>query len=175
MKSPQPSVAILIRDTFPPVSRPPDTELTVHGDECFYCSALIEAFKHEKGELFSAERARWLLGELSLLSPSGFRWILPSYLTAIFADEANLDLGEFLAYHFCRTRSRDEEAEREARMAVLSSTQLDCLIHLLLLIRSKLGSAHHESVDEAISFLRDRRDRRSESSAPERLAGIGAN
>lgn len=163
------SLAIQIREAFPPVSRPPDTELTVHGDECVHCSSLRDEFKDERGGIFSPDRARWLLGELSMLSPSGFQWILPSYLAAIFADDANLDLGEFLAYHFGGTCREDEEAERDARVAVLSRTQIDCLIEVLLWIRAELGSVYSESVDEAISFLSNRINRIAEQ------AGTGSN
>ena len=157
MKSPALSLAMHIREAFPPVSRPPDTELTVHGDECFYCSALIEEFKDVRDDTFSPERARWLIGELSLLSPSGFRWALPSYLAAVFVDDADQILGEFLAYHFCVKCREDEETEREARVKILSCAQIDCLIKVLLEIRSMLGSIYYDSVDEAISYLSNRR------------------
>jgi hypothetical protein len=166
MKSTGRSVASLIQEAFPPVSRPSDSELTVHGEACRFCSLVIEDFKDEKGVAFAPERARLLLGELSTLSPAGFRWVLPSYLAAIFADEANLDLGEFLAYHFCGELREDEQAEREAPVQVLSDLQIDCLIRILSEIRSALGSAYHESADEAVAFLSHRRKGLAEKDAP---------
>jgi hypothetical protein len=146
--------------------------LTVHGDACRFCSGVIEDFKDEKGVTFTPERARSLLGELSILSPSGFRWVLPSYLTAIFVDEANLDLGEFLAYHFCGELREDEQAERDARVHVLSGLQIDCLIRILSEIRSALGSPYYESVDEAVSFLSRRRKQLAEQDAAGQPLGL---
>ena len=163
MKSPAQSLAMRIREAFPPVSRPPDAELTVHGDDCFHCSALIDEFKDEREGTFAPERARWLVGELSLLSPSGFRWALPSYLTAVFADDADQDLGEFLAYHFCGGLRDDEAAEREACVRVLSEDQMECLIRVLHMVRSNLGSVCFSHVDEAIAFLKQRRTRIAEA------------
>ncbi len=157
MKSAESSVVSQIWKAFPPVSRPPDSELTVHGDECAYCFCLVEDLNDLRGDTFGADQARRLIGDLLLLSPSGFRWAIPSYLAAIFTDNANLDLGEFLAYHCCGKLSADEEAQREARIAPLSCTQIDCLIMVLLEVRSMLGSIYYDSVDEAVSFLSVRR------------------
>ena len=151
-----------IREAFPPVTRPPDAELTVHGSDCFHCSALIDEFKDERGGTFSTERARWLVGELSLLSPAGFRWALPSYLAAVIADDADQDLGEFLAYHFCGDPRADEAAEREARVRVFSKDQIDCLIQILHKVRSMLGSVYFSDVDEAITFLNQRKTKFAE-------------
>ena len=162
MKSPAQSLAMQLRAAFPPVSRPADAELTVHGEDCFYCSALIDEFKDEREGTFSTERARWLVGELSLLSPSGFRWVLPSYLAAIFADDADQDLGEFLAYHFCGDPRPDEAAERDARVRMLSEDQIDCLIQILHKVRSNLGSIYYSDVDEAITFLMQRKTKFAE-------------
>jgi hypothetical protein len=166
MKSSRPSFASQIREAFPPVSRPSDSELTVHGDACYSCSTVIQDFKDEREATFSPEQARYLLGELSLLSPSGFRWVLPAYLAAIFAKRANLDLGEFLAYHFCGACTEDEEAAREARVHMLSAVQIDCLIRVLTKIRSALGSVYFDSVDEAIDFLSLRKSRIAEQDNP---------
>jgi hypothetical protein len=162
MKSPAQSLAMQIREAFPLVSRPPDAELTVHGNDCFHCSALVDEFKDERGGTFSPERACWLVGELSSLSPSGFRWALPSYLAAVIADDADQDLGEFLAYHFCGDPRADEAAEREARVRVLSEGQIDCLIQVLHLVRSNLGSVYFSDVDEAITYLKMRKTRLAE-------------
>jgi hypothetical protein len=164
MKSPAQSLAIQIREVFPPVSRPPDAELTVHGNACFHCSALIDEFKDERGEIISPERVRWLVGELSLLSPSGFRWALPSYLAAVIADDSDQDLGEFLAYHFCGETRADEEAERQACVRVLSEGQMDCLIQVLHLVRSNLGSGYFSDVDEAIMYLKQQKATLAEQS-----------
>ena len=153
-----------IREVFPPVSRPPDAELTVHGNDCFHCSALIDEFKDERGEIFSPERVRWLVGELSLLSPSGFRWALPSYLAAVIADGADQELGEFLAYHFCGDSRADEAAERQACVRVLSEGQMDCLIQVLHLVRSNLGTGYFSDVDEAITYLKQQKTTLAEQS-----------
>ena len=166
MKSPAQSLAVQIREAFPPVSRPPDAELTVHGNDCFHCSALIDEFKDERGGTFSPEHARWLVGELSLLSPSGFRWALPSYLAAVIGDDADQDLGEFLAYHFCGDPRADEADEREARVRVLSEDQIDCLIQILHKVRSNLGSVYFSDVDEAITFLNQRKTKFAEQGVP---------
>jgi hypothetical protein len=85
----------LISDAFPPVGRP--SRITVHVEGCYQCSWAIEELRLEQGSLLGDEAVRWLLGELSVLSAEGFRWVLPSYLNAIVGDGSNIDLGEFLA------------------------------------------------------------------------------
>jgi hypothetical protein len=49
---------------------------------------------------------------------------------------------------------------------VLSDLQIDCLIRILSEIRSALGSAYHESADEAVAFLSHRRKGLAEKDAP---------
>lgn len=87
---------------------------------------------------------------------------------AILADESNLDLGEFLAYHFRAELREDEEAEREARVQVLSTGQIDCLIRILTEVRVALGSVYFDNVDEAIAYLAQRKIRIAEQAAPDR-------
>jgi hypothetical protein len=159
MKSHAQSLSERIRKAFPLVERPDDAELTVHGEPCAFCSGLLDDLGETRGKEIPADRVRCLFGELSCLSPAGFRWALPSYLDAIFADDANLELGEFLAYHFCGELRADEDAEREARTQILTPEQIDCLVLVLRELRAEYGRVYFDSFDEAIAFLQQRRDK----------------
>ena len=147
----------LIRDAFPPVGKP--SRITVHGDKCYQCSWTIEELRSEQSALLSNKGVRWLLGELSILSAEGFRWVLPSYLDAIVTDDANIDLGEFLAYHFkvYGSVTESEAHEQIERINILNLNQVDCLIQVLHYIREELGDIYFGDVDEAINCLAARR------------------
>ena len=142
----------LIQEAFPPVDRP--NNLTVHGNECFQCSWLNDELKEERESTLSTNAVRWLIGELSLLSPEGFRWILPSYLEAVISYDSDSDLGEFLAYHFSGDNSGSELQEHIERLNILSNNQIICLIDVLSYIRKGLGEVYYSDVDKAISTLK---------------------
>lgn len=156
----------LIRDAFPPVGKP--ARITVHGEDCHECSWTIEELRSEQNSLLSNKGVRWLLGELSILSAEGFRWVLPSYLDAIVTDDANSDLGEFLAYHFkvYESVSESEAQARIDRINILNLDQVDCLIQVLHYIREELGHVYNEDVDEAISCLAARKQKLTEHGSP---------
>lgn len=156
----------LIRDAFPPVGKP--SRITVHAEGCYQCSWTIEELRLEQGGLLGDKAVRWLLGELSVLSAEGFRWVLPSYLNAIVADDGNMDLGEFLAYHF---KDYDSVSESEVqaqieRINILNLDQVDCLIQVLQYIRGELGDVYYEDVDEAIRCLAARKSKPTEQAVP---------
>lgn len=157
MKSSEKSLSMKIEVAFPPIDRPLDSDLTVHGPACIQCGSLLEEFKNERDSTFSLDRARWLVGELSLLSPSGFHWIMPSYLKAVISKDADDEIGEFLAYYFC---SFDAESDQEKRnklscIGSLTGPQAECLICVLLAFRKKANPAYHNSIDEAICILKE--------------------
>ena len=149
----------LVRETFPPIGRP--SEITVHGEACRECSWTLEELAGERGSRLSQDGVRWLLGELSTLSPEGFRWVLPSYLGAILEDENNDDLGEFLAYHCARVGGDREVLELHRQLDVLSVPQIRCLIEVLRYVREELGEIFFSDVDAAISNLRGQAERRA--------------
>jgi hypothetical protein len=155
MKSSKTSLSKKIGGAFPPIDRPLDSDLTVHGPACYQCGALLEEFKNERNMTFSLDRARWLVGELSLLSPSGFQWIMPSYLKAVISKDSDYDLGEFLAYYFCSFDGESDQEKHNKSFCIesLSESQVECLICVLLAYRRKANQVYYDSIDEAVCVL----------------------
>lgn len=106
--------------------------------------------------MLSDSGVRWLLGELSILSPEGFRWVLPSYLDAILVDDADTELAEFLAYHFTGDYGETDRIETEARINILTINQVNCLIMIMGFLRENLGEIYYSDVDQSVKTLKTR-------------------
>ena len=162
-----------IRRCFPAVEKPLPEFLTVHGDGCTQCSFLKEELALIAGPRIERDDVWLLFGELSLLSPQGFRWVLPYYMESILAVDADSMLVEFLAYHFSVSGSEEEQAQLKNRMDFLSCEQIACIQEVLRVGREELGRIWYNDFDSAIQYLQVIRTERAEQVVPPKSGRAG--
>jgi len=142
----------------PYVDRPVD--ITVHGENCHFCSLVLEGLEGELGPAITNKGVRWLQGDLGCLTVSGFRWALPSYLNAVISGDEDLELGEYLVYYFTVEGVSEEEIKhRENCINILNSKQIMCVISVLKYVsfeqEESFGSnALSKDIERAIDMLR---------------------
>src|SRR3990167_1862995 len=113
---------------FPFVPKPEGLEISFHKVGCHECDYLREDLADVKGSEVDANALRTVVQEMSSLSAKGWRWILPSYLRHCLSVDSTYDdmETEFLIYNL--RPDLKYQKDTIARLSLLNSRQIDCLI-----------------------------------------------
>ena len=149
-----PSLLAQIPDQFPYVTRPDDSDLTIHGVKCIFCEGILEELKDHREAHVSKLDSRVFINELSTLSLDGFRWALPSYLNAILSDDPDTDLAEFFVYFFSADTPEKEIDEYNSKVGIFTVGNLEFLENVLSHVGSYLGDIYEDDVAKGIGEIR---------------------
>lgn len=143
-----------VEQAFPYVPRPALKDISFHRDECAHCEmSFKELAQHSNPEL-PREVVRYLFDELTTLSASATRWVLPSYLRHVLSEAPEMRTAtEFLIYNLAP--SPEYEAETKQRLSLLNARQIQCLLALVCYWQQHeyWGSYCSEELDRAKHFL----------------------
>jgi hypothetical protein len=119
-----------IEELFPMVSTPDPIEQVLHDPQCPECSELANDL-HSSPYCLGGALVRKLHQELSHLSATGWKWLLPIYLRYCLSDEAiyNRFETEFLIFNLSPSARFEEDTRR--RLELITGEQLQVLIDLL--------------------------------------------
>jgi hypothetical protein len=146
-----------INDVFPIMEMPASAKLTYHQDDCYLCAEVHRFLDASRNMEVDDALIRFLHQELSHLSPTAFRWILPYYLKFCLSSGGKFSQEEtyFLVYYL----SPDPEFQDDVcrRLSALDASQKSCLVDFLKWCKGNEDWVEiAEDIDRAIKFLSKR-------------------
>jgi hypothetical protein len=148
-----------IETAFPILEMPSTDSLVIHDASCPDCSDLLIDLESWRGQAITDDEIRLIHQNLSHLSPSTWRWILPHYLRFCLTPiaEYNRMETEFLVYALSPEPEFVEVTWN--KLSLLSEKQLACLVWFFEWLAN-----HHfwreycpENIVSALRFLRTKR------------------
>jgi hypothetical protein len=120
-----------IEEAFPRVEMPKSKAIVEHAEGCIRCGMLAEDIESYRDKPLDQAFFRSIHQELSLLSASGWAWLLPHYLPYCLQPEvlAGGSEVEYFVYNMCPHESSEEGSL--AHLSALKPQQLACAIHFL--------------------------------------------
>lgn len=146
-----------VENTFPFVQKPKGIEISFHKDDCLLCRYLREDLEEYDQPEIPQAGIQEVHTEMSCLSATGWRWVLPSYLRQSLAAAGDIydNETEFLIYNL--GPAPEYQPETLERLSALNPQQIACLIHFL-----EWCSDHEhwsgycpEEIHRGLAFLRE--------------------
>ena len=137
-------------ELFPYVDRPSDELMTIHGPTCSHCNFLLEQLEDFREQQVSKVGSRVFIGELSLLSQQGYRWMLPSYLLSILSEDPDEELAEYFIYSFSIKTKGNEIQDSDRQTELFKEKELNFLIEVIEFTRTYMAPIYYEDLDKAI-------------------------
>ena len=149
----------IVERSFTFVEKPKGRSISFHKNDCWQCDSLREDLLQYKGRELPVEAIRCLHQEMSCLSASGWRWVLPSFLRYCItkeAEESGMET-EFLIYNLSPAPEYQDEAR--IRLSALNKEQINCLLSLMLWCKENeyWSTYYPNEIHNAIGFIQSLR------------------
>ena len=137
------------------VAKPRADAISFHDTACDLCSYLRQDLLPYKDEQLPYEAIRCVHQEMSCLSATGWRWVLPSYLRYCLTEAAQVSEMEieFLIYNLAPSAKHQPDTLK--RLSALNQMQISCVLSFLRWCENhKKWSAYCPAeIQQAIEFI----------------------